>query len=242
MRFFSSGKGERHLGSNNGKIDASLAERLVTLRDPSSVGSEAYRSLRTNLLYSFVDNPPKAIVFTSSGVAEGKSTVCSNLAVVLAQASKSTLILDCDLRKPSVHRFFGMRNARGIVEVLAGAHPLEEVWAEPIKDLKVVTVGPVPPNPTELLGSQRFSQLITEVRREFDYVLIDSSPVGLVSDAAIIAVKGDGVMFVIDAQKTRKSAVRDSVHSLETVGANVIGTVLNNSKDAGGGYYNYPYG
>ena len=219
-----------------------LSWRLVTLLDPASVAAEDYRSLRANLLYALVDDPPKVIVLTSPGPREGKSTTCANLGVVLAQADKRTLILDCDLRKPVMHRIFELRNLRGVVNVLAGQRTLQEVWQEPLSGLKVVTVGPVPPNPTELLSSRRFAELLASVREDFDYVLIDAPPVELVSDPAILATQGDGVLLVLNAQDTRKGSLRDSMRSLETVGASVLGTVMNNVKRSKGNYYGYRYG
>ena len=213
--------------------------RLVATHDPTSPASEAYRSLRTNLLYSFVDNPPKAIVLTSPGPQEGKSTTCANLGVMLAQADKNVLMLDCDFRKPVLHRFFGMRNFQGLVDVLANAHSLQDVWKEPMAGLKVVPVGPKPLNPAEILGSERLLNLLAEAREEFDYVLIDAPPIGPVTDPAILAVRVDGVFLVLDAQKTRKGALRGSVRSLEAVGANILGTVMNNAKYNKGEYYYY---
>jgi len=219
-----------------------LAGRLVTVLDPTSVAAEAYRTLRTNLLYSaFVDERAKVIVVTSHGPGEGKSTTCANLGVVLAQAGKNVLILDCDFRKPIIHRFFGLRNLVGVVDVLAGERKLQDVGAEPVKGLRVMPVGHVPPNPTEVLGSPRFSELLATLREEFDYVLIDAPPVGLVSDPAILATQGDGVLLVADAQNTRKGAVRQSVRSLQVVGANILGTVMNNVKASKDSYYSYGY-
>jgi capsular exopolysaccharide synthesis family protein len=222
-----------------------LAGRLVTALDPTSAAAEAYRTLRTNLLYgAFLDEPAKVIVLTSPGPGEGKSTTCANLGVVLAQAGKNTLILDCDFRKPVMHRFFGLRNLHGIVDVVVGERSLQESWKEPVEGLKVVPVGTVPPNPTELLGSRRFSELLASFREEFNYVLVDAAPVGLVSDPAILAAQGDGVLLVSDAQNTRKGSMRQAVRSLGAVGANVLGTVMNNVKASEGGYdylYGYPY-
>lgn len=218
-----------------------LSGRLITILDPTSVAAEAYRTLRTNLLYALVDDPPKVIVMTSPGPQEGKSTTCANLGVVLAQADKRTLIIDCDLRKPVVHRVFGMRNIRGVVDVLVGQRRVEEVWQEPLLGLKVLPVGPLPPNPAEMLSSRRFAQFLASVREQFDYVLIDAPPIGLVTDPAVLATQGDGVLLVLDAQKTRKGALRESMRSLEAVGANVLGTVMNNIKRSRGGYYGYKY-
>lgn len=214
-------------------------ESLATILEPDGPAAEAYRTLRTNLIYALVDNPPKVVVITSSNPQEGKSTVCANLGVVLAQADRRTLILDCDLRRPSVHGIFGLRNLRGLVDVVAGRHAPNEVWQEPLAKLKVMTSGPIPPNPSELLGSKRFSEFLGRMRQEFDYVLLDAPPVGPVSDPSILATQGDGVLLVLDAQNTRKAALRRSRHDLETVGARVIGAVMNNVRVSSGGHYGY---
>ena len=219
--------------------EADFAQRLVTNLDPTSPVSEAYRTLRTNLLYTLVDEPPKVVVLTSSGPGEGKSTTCANLGVVLTQASKSVLILDCDFRRPVMHKIFGLRNLHGIINVLTEEHDLQEVWKEPVAGLKVVPVGPIPPNPAEVLGTQRFSKFVASVREEFDYVLIDTAPIGVVSDPLILATQGDGVLLVLDAQNTRKGSVRRAMRNLESVGGNVLGTVMNNAQVSRGTYYGY---
>jgi receptor protein-tyrosine kinase len=204
-----------------------------------SAASEAYRTLRTNLFYTLVDDPPKVIVLTSPGPGEGKSTTCANLGVVLAQADRETLIVDCDFRKPVMHRFFGLRNLYGIVDVLVKERDLQAVWAEPVEGLKVVPVGSIPPNPTELLGTRRFSELLAWFRKEFDYVLVDAPPIGPVSDPAILATQGDGILLVSDAQSTRKESVRHAMRSLKAVGADVLGTVMNNVKPSKDDYSYY---
>jgi len=225
--------------------EAGVSGSLVAALDPSGAAAEDYRTLRTSLLYMFVDSPPKVIMMTSPRPREGKSTTCANLGVVLAQADKKVLIMDCDFRKPVVHTTFGVRNLRGLVDVLAGACDLSEVIQETTVGPKVATVGPVPPNPTELLSSNRFAEILAHVRQEFDYVLIDAPPVGLVSDPAILATKSDGVLLVVDAQNTRKGTVRQAMRSLEAVGANVLGTVMNNvnvSRSNYARYQSYTYG
>jgi receptor protein-tyrosine kinase len=161
---------------------------------------------------------------------------------VLAQADKRTLIVDCDLRRPVIHKVFDLRNIDGLTNVLTGERELPEVWREPLKNLTVLTVGPIPLNPAEVLGSRRFSQFLDRVRREFDYVLLDAPPTHLVSDPMVLASQGDGVLLVLDAQNTGKGAVRKSLRSLEAVGANILGTVMNNQEGSNvGGYYRYTY-
>jgi capsular exopolysaccharide synthesis family protein len=218
-----------------------FSERLITISDPVNAVSEAYRTLRTNLLYMQVDAPSKVIVITSHGSAEGKSTVCANLGVVLAQAGRATLAIDGDLRKPSLHKIFGLRNVRGIVDVLAKRHDRYEDWhevcQEPLPGLSVLPVGTLPPNPAELLLSQRFTEFLTASRQEFEYVLVDTPPVGVVSDAAIISSQADGVLLALDAQRTRKENVRRTVQSLRSKRVNVLGTVMNNVEGSEDGYY-----
>jgi capsular exopolysaccharide synthesis family protein len=216
-----------------------FSEELVALSDPAGVVAEAYRTLRTNLLYALVDYPPKVIVVTSPGLGEGKSATCANLAVMLAQADKSTTLVDCDLRRPSLHKLFGVLNTRGLVNLLAGEHSLESVAQEPLDNLKVITSGSLPPNPAELLGSQRFADFLEQTRRESDYVLIDAPPIHPVADPAIIATQGDGVLMVVDSQGTRRTELRRSLRNLEAVNARVLGIVVNKVQTPRGSYYQY---
>lgn len=223
-------------------VTGDLSEHLVVLTEPGDVAAEAYRTLRTNLLYAFADNPPKVIVVSSPGPGEGESTACANLAVALAQADKKILVVDGNFRTSMLHRFFALRNIYGLSSVLTRQCKLEEAWHEPISKLKVLTAGPVPYNPTELLSSQRFAELARRVREDFDYVLIGAPPVGLVSDAVIVAAHGDGILLVIDARRTRKSSVRRSMRSLEAAGVRVLGTVVNNVEISNHHSYSYRSG
>jgi capsular exopolysaccharide synthesis family protein len=218
-----------------------FSQRLVTLLDPDSTASEAFRTLRTSLLYAVVDTPPRVVLTTSPGASEGKSTTCANLGVVLAQADKNTLLIDCDLRRPSMHKVFGERNLEGMTNVISGERSLSEVWTEPLPGLKVVSAGRIPPNPAEVLNSARFTELVEQARQQFDYVLIDSPPVEAVSDPLVVATRTDGVLLVLDSQRTRKSALRKAVRSLESVGARILGTVMNNVDKTQAGYYYQSY-
>src|SRR5829696_2166599 len=205
------------------------SRELVTVLDPAGAASEAYRTLSTNLLNAAADTSPKVVVVTSLGLAKGKSATCANLGVVLAQADKSTLIMDCNFREPRMDGVFGLRNPYGVVNVLTGERDLPQVWQEPLPGLKIATAGPQSSNPpAKLLGSRRFAELVGLVRQEFDFVLIDSPPMGQVSDPVILASKGDGVLLVLQAKKTRKGPLLESKRSLEAVGANVLGTVSTN--------------
>lgn len=213
-----------------------LSDELVTFHDPLDSASEAYRMLRTNLFYAMIDESAEVIVLTSPGLGEGKSTTCANLAVTLAQAGRSVLLVDCDLRKPAQHRLFGVANSPGLVDILAGARSLQGGWQGPLDGLKLVPAGHVPPNPSEILSSRRFAEFLARVRQEFDYVLLDTPPVCAVSDPAIVAKQGDGVLLVMDFQNTSKRPLRQALDILDGVGANVIGTVTNKvriPKDSG---------
>ena len=203
---------------------------MVAAAQPNSLAAESYRGLRTNLLHGFMDNPPRTVVLTSPGPGEGKSITCANLGVVLAQAGKNTLVVDCDMRKPTMHKIFGLHNMKGLIDLLGEESTLDEAWQEPLENLKVIPVSLMPFNPGERLSSGRFAEFLRRVRGEFDYVLMDSSPTRLASDPLILASQVDGVLLVFDAQNTRKGAVRQSIRSLEAVGANVLGTVMNDIK------------
>jgi capsular exopolysaccharide synthesis family protein len=216
-------------------------ENLVTLLDPAGEASEAYRSLRTSVLYAVADAPPTVILITSPGLMDGKSTTCANLAVVLAQAGKETLVIDGDLHQPSLHKIFGVPNVNGMVNVLSGEYNLLEVCTEPEPRLKLLSAGPLPPNPAELLISGRFAQLIGQTRPRFDYVLIDSPPTGSVSDPMIIAAQADAVLLVLDSQETSKRSLRRAMRNLEAVRANVLGTVMNKALKTETGSYGHSY-
>jgi len=214
-----------------------LYESLVAIREPNGSSAEAYRALRTNLLYAFVDSSPRVIVITSPGAGEGKTTTCANLGVTLAQVNGKSLIVDCDLRKPNLHMMFGVRNLYGFTNVLRGEHSLQEACHTPFPGLNLLTAGPIPPDPTELLSSRRLAGFIDQAHQQYEYMLIDAPPVRFVSDPVIIARHGDGVLLVFDAQSTRKGWVRQSVRSLENVGARVLGVVMNNAQAPTLDYY-----
>jgi protein-tyrosine kinase len=184
--------------------------------------------LRTSLLYSRVDAPPKVVLVTSAAPREGKSTLCANLGVVLAQSHKNTLVVDCDLRRPALHRLLGLRNVWGLASVLLGERGLQEVCNDVLPGLKIATAGPIPPDPAEVLGSQRFAAFLAQARESFDYVLIDCPPVQAVADPLILAAQADGVLLVMDTQVTRRMPFAQAIRNLEAVGAVILGVVMSN--------------
>ena len=202
--------------------------RVVTISDPTSATAEAFHTLGTNLQYALMDAPSRVIALTSPGPGEGKTTVCANLGVALAQTGESVLIVDCDLHRPAVHTVFGLRNLQGLENVLSGERQPPEIQQEPMPGLRIVTTGPLPPYPAQLLGSVRFKEFLRQEGSEFDYVLLDCPPVSMVPDALVLAAQADGVLVVLDAQSTRKVALRRTIHGLESVRSNILGTVMGN--------------
>lgn len=216
---------------------------LVTITNPKLPVAEAFRTLRTNIQFASIDKPLRTIMITSTGPSEGKSTTISNLAVVLAQQDKKVLLVDADLRKPTVHHTFQLPNRVGLTNVLAGGGTIQSaVQKSTFGDLHVLTSGPVPPNPAELLGSKKMSQLVEEVVSEYDYVLFDAPPVVAVTDAQILSSLMDGVLLVVNSGKTHREMALKAKGLLENVQANVIGVVLNQKEVNGEGDYYYYYG
>lgn len=207
--------------------------------------AEAYKSLRTNLLFSSVDKQIKTIVITSASPNEGKSRTAANLAIVLAQAGHSTLLIDADFRRPSLHRMFGKVRNVGLSNLIVGEVVESDLVApdEQIITLTVLPSGPIPPNPSELLGSYPMKALLDRFRKEFDYTVIDTPPVNAVTDASLLAAQTDAVMLVIDTNRATYTAVQHAKQALDRVNARLLGTVMNKMRATGGGYYaQYAYG
>ncbi len=222
---------------------ASPAEKLVTVNYPKSPISEAYRVLRTNLQFSSLDRPVKTIVVTSPNPVEGKSTTAANLGVVMAQAGKRVIVVDADLRRPVMHRMFGLENREGLTTALVTDTPTLDghLQTTGIENLRVLSTGPLPPNPSELLGSRRMATLIDRLKEEADVVIFDSPPSLAVTDSSVLATQTDGVLLVTDAGRTRRGAAEQAAARLRQVDANLLGVVLNRLRSGGGGYYYYYY-
>lgn len=214
---------------------------LITLSNPRSPISEAYRTLRTNIDFSSIDDQMQVIVVTSSSPGEGKSTTISNLAVTFAQSERRVVLIDADLRKPTMHHTFGASNRVGLSSVLTKKNGLDEAIQDTITPgLSIITAGPIPPNPAEMLSSKRMSELLEQLRSQFDIVLVDTPPLLAVTDAQLIASKSDGVVLVMEYGSVKREAALKAKSHLDKVGSKILGVVLNNverSKSNPGYYY-----
>jgi len=217
---------------------------LITYSQPKSPISEAYRVLRTNIQYSSIDNPIKTIVITSAGADEGKSTTAANLAIAFAQSGNKVLMLDADLRKPKVHRTFGLDNIFGLTNILVERDDyINYIRKGPLDGLDIITCGAIPPNPSELLGSNQMKQLVDELRGDYDLVILDSPPVCNVTDAALLSTIVDGTILVASSGTVEINSLKIAKELLLKVNANILGVVLNklNKNSKGNSYYNYYY-
>lgn len=212
---------------------------LIALRDPRSPAAEAYRTLRTNLQFSSLDKPLHTLLATSTAPDEGKSTTIANLAVTIAQAEQRVILVDCDLRRPTLHTLFGLPNDSGLTSMILAQEqadiPMHDTG---VPGLSLLPSGPLPPRPADILGSRRMEAVIARLRAEADIVLFDTPPVVAVTDAAVLATKVDGVLLVLQAGKTSRERGRQARQILEKVKAHIVGVVLNNAAvEQGYGYY-----
>lgn len=222
----------------------SVEDKLIAARQPKSPAAEAYRVLRTNILFSALDNPPATLMVTSGNPAEGKSTTLANLAVVMAQQGQRIVLVDADLRRPIQHRLFHRPNNIGLTNAVLQEQPnlADFLQSTEQENLWLFPSGPLPPNPAELLGSARFAGMLQALRRHADVILFDSPPALAVTDAAILARQVDGVVLVVDSGVTRRQTALNTRETLEKVGARVLGVTLNRLKpQASGYYYQYQY-
>ncbi|KYD19064.1 Tyrosine-protein kinase EpsD [Parageobacillus caldoxylosilyticus] len=230
------------MARSNQKQTKKLERSLITIEDPKSPISEQYRTIRTNVQFSFVDAPMRSLMVTSTGAGEGKSTTTANLAVVFAQQGKKVLLIDADLRKPTVHYTFRLNNYTGLTNVLTNSAPLLPSCQETrVENLYVLTSGPIPPNPAELLSSKAMEQCIQQLYNEFDLLIFDTPPVLAVTDAQILAHQCDGTVLVIESGGTEIEAAVKAKELLEAANAKLLGVVLNKRKYRQGQYYYYQY-
>jgi capsular exopolysaccharide synthesis family protein len=220
------------------------SDHLITFRHPRSPISEAYRVLRTNLRFSGIENPTGALVVTSAGPAEGKTTTAVNLAVAIAQGGRRVVLIDTDLRRPTIHKMFGLPNDVGLGSLFLRDRPTiaSVMQSTAIESLRVITSGPLPPNPAEVLDSNLMQQILQELRAQSDMIILDSPPVLAVADASILGSHCSGVILVIDAGHARSEASRRALQTLKQTNTKVLGAVLNKlSTRRASGYSSYYY-
>lgn len=212
---------------------------FIVEKEPKYIVAESYRSLRTNIQYSSFDEKYQTLVVTSANPGEGKSTVAGNLALVLAQGESKVLLVDCDMRKPSIHKKFKISNKYGISDLLVGKKSMEEIAYKYNHNLAVITSGKISPNPAEMLSSKAMTIFLEEMKKHFDYIVLDTPPLQAVTDAQILSTKADGTLIVVRAGVTKKDAVNNAVSIIKKVNGNIIGTVLNGAENNKNTYYYY---
>jgi polysaccharide biosynthesis transport protein len=223
---------------------------LITQKQPRSPVSEAFRSLRTNLQFASIDRPLRTILVTSPSPGDGKTTVAANLGIVIAQSGRSVALVDSDLRRPTVHKIFQLSNRMGLTDQFIRMQELTDGLVKPteIKDLSVVTTGSLPPNPSELLSSEKMSDILRQLSNQFNTIIVDTPPALVVTDAIVLAPRVDGVIVVVKPTVTKRAELRRVIEQLQHVKANLLGVVINDVKIGHSGYYyrgyyaNHKYG
>lgn len=228
----------------NKNQDANTMEtgvKMITVTDPTSVDTEQFNTIRTNIKFSNVDKDYKTLMVTSSNISEGKSTVSANIATTFAKQGLHTLLVDSDLRRPTVNATFEIDNPQGLSNYLSERNfdINSIIYKTSVKNLYVMPSGPIPPNPSELIGSKRMAELIKKLSDQLDLVIFDAPPVLSVTDAQIVSTNVDGTILVVRANKTEKAAVKEAVRLIKQVGGHIIGTILNDVEVKGSGYYGY---
>jgi capsular exopolysaccharide synthesis family protein len=204
---------------------------LVTITEPSAPASEAYRTLRTNLQFASLDNQLRTLLVTSPGPGEGKSTTLANLAVTMAQVEQRVIVVDCDLRRPHLHQVFSLSNEAGLTTMMVDDQALEHAPLQEtdVKGLRLLSSGPLPPRPSDLLGSKRMDKVIERLLAEADMVLFDAPPIMIVPDAVVLSTKVDGTLLVVSAGDTKREHVQRAIERLRKVNGHIVGVVLNNA-------------
>jgi capsular exopolysaccharide synthesis family protein len=203
---------------------------LVMMQAPRSAAAEAYRTLSTNIQFSSLDRSIKTLLVTSVGQDEGKSIVLANLAITMAESGRKVVMVDCDLRRPSLHQVFGVSDQPGLTSMVLNEEMQPPLRPTSIANVSLLPAGPLPPNPAELISSDRFTRVLAAIGADADVVLIDAPPVAAVADATILAARVDGVLLVVDSGRTRRDTARRATEQLQRVGAHLLGAVLTNVK------------
>ncbi|MBM7573514.1 CpsD/CapB family tyrosine-protein kinase [Aquibacillus albus] len=213
---------------------------LIARSNPKSVIAEQYRTIRTNIQFASIDRNTKTIMVTSPGPGEGKTMTAANLAVVFAQQGKKVLIVDADMRKPALHLRFRKTNEQGLSNILAGNQTLQEsVYETGMNQLDLLTCGPIPPNPSELLGSKAMEEFIEEAKENYDLVIFDTSPVLAVSDAQVLGGFCEGTILVLRSKFTEYRATQKTIDLLKSVNTKLLGTILNDREKKNSNFYYY---
>lgn len=203
--------------------------RLITLADPRSPVAEAFRTLRTNVLFSGLDKPLSTLLVTSAAAEEGKSTTLANLAVTMAQGGRATILVDCDLRRPRQHEIFGVPAVPGLSEAILNKVDAPSLAPTGVEGLSLLPAGSPPASPADLLGSRRMESLIANLKSRADFVFFDAPPVIAVTDAALLASLLDGVLLVVSAGQTRREHALQAKALLQKTNVRLVGTVLTNA-------------
>ncbi|SDO56475.1 CpsD/CapB family tyrosine-protein kinase [Halobacillus aidingensis] len=216
------------------------ARNIIANENPKSPIAEQFRTIRTNLQFTTVDSELETMLVTSASPSEGKSITTANTATVFAQQGKKTLLIDADLRKPTVHYTFRVSNTSGLSNYLVGKQRVTELARETdVDNLDVITCGPIPPNPSELLGSNKMKQFIEEAKQTYDMIVFDTPPVLAVTDSQVLSNFVDGVLLVVRSKQTEKEAAVKAKETLEQAKANILGVVLNDQDLKSSNYYYY---
>lgn len=220
------------------KLRGGIAEKVdQTTQSLNFRITEAHRLIRTNLLYTLANADSRVVVFSSAEPSAGKSTLCTNLSLIMAQSGAKVLLIDADLRKPVQHRHFRLRKTEGLSRVLGGLSDLESaIHRQVAPNLDVLLAGTIPPNPSELLGSDRMKALLQAVAKEYDYVFIDTPPVGVVADALVLASLSAGIVLVARQRQTTYEEIEDSIEAINRVNSKLLGVVLTDVKEERIGY------
>lgn len=230
----------KKLGKNNNKKTVNSTDPKKLLRNESSFAvREAYNAIRTNLLFTMQGEKCPIFVVTSPTANNGKTINSANLAVNFAQMGKKVLLIDADMRNPSLHKLFSLSSRNGLSEILAGLTDNITVSKTEIENLSVLTSGKIPPNPAELLASPRMDKLLSFVKDHYDCVFIDTPPVNIVTDSTVFAQKATGYIVIIKTDTTNVPELRMAVETLQNVGSNVIGFILNDANSEKKKYYSY---
>lgn len=226
--------------ARNSKLRNPHTRTLIARDQVKSPITEQYRTIRTNMQFSAIDEDLRSVLVTSTGPSEGKSLTTANLAIVFAQQGKKILLIDADLRKPTVHYTFRLNNTFGLSNYLVGDYEFEKIVQKTnVDNLDIMTCGPIPPNPSELLGSKSMKKLLENSQEIYDIVIFDTPPVLAVTDSQILSNLVDGVLLVVRSKQTEKEAAKRAKDLLEKADANILGAVLNDRDVKEGGYYYY---